>query len=32
MSKIDNLAGYNDKANINWYIPPYGKPHSNPYK
>lgn len=20
------------KTNINWYIPPYGKPHSNPYK
>ncbi len=25
MSKIDNLAGYNDKANINWYKPTYGK-------
>lgn len=21
-----------NKTNINWYIPPYGKLHSNPYK
>lgn len=32
MSKIDNLSGYNDKTNINWYIPTNVKPLTNPYK
>lgn len=32
MSKIDNLAGYNDKANIKWYKPTYGKLPMKSYK
>ena len=32
MSKIDNLTGYNDKANINWYKPTYGKLPMKSYK
>lgn len=32
MSKIDNLAGYNDKANINCLPCIYTVYHLNPYK
>lgn len=31
-AKNTNTEISNNKTNINWYIPTYGKHHSNPYK
>ena len=28
----NNKKEINNKTNINWYIPPYGKSYKNPYK